>query len=70
MKIIRIIIKNVHIFQIPIQIVNHWRFWIRKKKKALLNLINEQDSDNLINKTCVYNKDLDEPKYQFLIKKT
>ena len=40
------------------------------KKKALLNLIKEKGSDNLINKTCLYNKDLDEPKYQFLIKKT
>ena len=39
------------------------------KTNALLNLINEKDSDNLIDKICLYAKDLSEPKYQFLIKK-
>ena len=35
-----------------IQNVNNWRFWIRKTN-ALLNLIKEQDSDNLIDKIIV-----------------
>ena len=39
------------------------------KTKVLLNLIKEQDSDSLIDKTYLYAKDLSEPKYQFLIKK-
>ena len=39
------------------------------KTNALLNLIKEQESDNLINKIYLYAKDLSEPKYQFLIKK-
>ena len=39
------------------------------KTNALLNLIKEQDSDNLIDKICLYAKDLNEPKYQFLVKK-
>ena len=39
------------------------------KTNQLLNLIKEQDGDNLINKICLYAKDLNEPKYQFLIKK-
>ena len=34
----------------------------------LLNLIKEQDSDELIDKIFLYPKDLNEPKYQFLIK--
>ena len=40
------------------------------KTYALLNLIKEQDSDNLIDKIYLYAKDLNEPKYQFLIKKS
>ena len=32
---------------------------------ALLNLIKEQDSDNLIDKIYFHAKDLNEPKYQF-----
>ena len=36
---------------------------------ALLNLIKEQDSDNFIDKIYFYDKDLNEPKYQFLIKR-
>ena len=39
------------------------------KTNALLTLIKEQDSDNLIDKIYLYAKDLNEPKYQFLIKK-
>ena len=38
------------------------------KTNALLNLI-QQDNDSLIDKIYFYAKDLDEPKYQFLIKK-
>ena len=33
----------------------------------MLNLIKEQDSDNPIDKIYLYAKDLNEPKYQFLI---
>ena len=51
------------------QNVNNWRFWIRKKKCIALNLIKEQDSDSLIDKTYLYAKDLSETKYQFLTKK-
>ena len=36
---------------------------------ALLNLIKEQESDNLINKIYSYVKYLGKPKYMFLIKK-
>ena len=39
------------------------------KTSALLNLIREQDSDELIDKIFLYAKDLNEPKYQFLIQK-
>ena len=38
------------------------------KNNALFNLIKQQDGD-LIDKICLYAKDLSEPKYQFLIKK-
>ena len=38
------------------------------KTNALLNLI-QKGNDNLIDKIYLYAKDLDEPKYQFLIKK-
>ena len=38
------------------------------KTNALLNLI-QKDNDNLIDKIYLYAKDLEEPKYQFLIKK-
>ena len=38
------------------------------KTNALLNL-NLKDNDNFIDKIYLYAKDLDEPKYQFLIKK-
>ena len=37
------------------------------KTNALLNLI--QQSNNIIDKIYLYVKDLEEPKYQFLIKK-
>ena len=39
------------------------------KTNALLNLIKEQGSDSLIHKIYLYAKDLNELKYQFLIKK-
>ena len=39
------------------------------KTNALLNLIKEQDNDNLTDEIYLYAKDLNEPKYQFLIKK-
>ena len=39
------------------------------KTNALLNLI-QKDNDNFINEICLYAKDLDEPKYQFLIEKS
>ena len=35
---------------------------------ALLNLIKKQDIYNLIDKICLYAKDLNEQKYQFLFK--
>ena len=39
------------------------------KTNALLNFKKEQDSDDLIDKIYLYSKDLNEPKYQFLINK-
>ena len=36
---------------------------------ALLNLIQKQNNNNPIDKTDLYDKDLSEPKYQFLIEK-
>ena len=36
---------------------------------ALLNLIQPQDNDSLIDKICLYTKDLREPKYRFFIEK-
>ena len=39
------------------------------KANGLLNVIKEQDNDNLVDKIHLYAKDLNEPKYQFLIKK-
>ena len=39
------------------------------KKNSLLTLIKEQGSDNLVDKTYLYAKDLNERKYQFLIEK-
>ena len=38
------------------------------KTNALLNLIQKQDTANLIDKIYLYSKDLSEPKYRFLIK--
>ena len=40
-----------------------------EKTNALLNLIKEQDNDNLIDKIYLCAKDLNKPKYQFLIKR-
>ena len=39
------------------------------KTNALINSTKEQDSDNFIDKIFLYAKNLNEPKYQFLIKK-
>ena len=39
------------------------------KTNALLNLIKERDNDELIDKIYLYAKDLNEQKYQLLIKK-
>ena len=39
------------------------------KTNALLNLIKEQDNNSLIDKIYLYAEDLNELKYQFLIKK-
>ena len=40
-----------------------------EKMNALLNLIKELESDELIDEIYLYGKDSNEPKYQFLIKK-
>ena len=40
-----------------------------RKTNALFNSIKQRDSDNLIDKIYLYEKDLNEPKYQLLIKK-
>ena len=40
------------------------------KTNALLNLLQKQDNDSLVEKIYLYAKDLSEPKYQFLIKKS
>ena len=40
-----------------------------RKSNALLNLIKEQDSHDLNDEIYLYVKDLNEPKYQFLITK-
>ena len=39
------------------------------KTNALLNLIREQENDELMDMTYLYAKDINEPKYQLLIKK-
>ena len=39
------------------------------KTNALFNLIKQQDNGNIIDKIYLYAKDLNKPKYQFLIKK-
>ena len=38
------------------------------KTKTLLNLIKKQDDDSHVDWIYLYDKDLSEPKYQFLIK--
>ena len=48
--------------------MNNWWFYIRKNN-TLLNLIKEQDYHDVIDKIYLYAGDLNEPKYQFLIKK-
>ena len=68
-KIMKIITKTGQIFQIILIkcfIIEGFR---SSKINALLNLIKEQDYDDLIYNTYVYARDLNEPKYQFLIKK-
>ena len=40
------------------------------KTNTMLNLIKEQDYHDVIDKTYLHARDLSEPKYQFLIKKT
>ena len=37
------------------------------KTNALLNLVRKQGSDNRIDKIYLYARDLNEPKYQFLV---
>ena len=49
-----------------VQNFNNWRFRIRKKRNALLNLISQQDD---IDKIYLYANTLSEPKYQSLIKR-
>ena len=68
MQIMKVIIKMANISDHP------YRMLIiggsgSGKTNALLNLIKEQDSDNHIDKIYLYAKDLNEPKYQFLIQK-
>ena len=41
--------------------------FVSGKTNALLNLIKEQDSDNLIDNIYLCTKNLSEPKYHFLI---
>ena len=48
-----------------LQSFDNWWFWIRKNKR-LLNLIKEQDD---IDNIYLYTKNLSEPEYEFLIKK-
>ena len=61
--------KNGHIFLI----IDHRILIIvgsgSGKTNALINLINEQDNCDFIDKIYLYAKDLSKPKYQFLIKK-
>ena len=51
-----------------VQNLNNQRFRVRKTN-ALFSLIKEQDSGSLIDKIYLYSQELNEPKYQFLIKK-
>ena len=64
-KTIKIIIKNGHLFYI----IHNTGGSGSEKTNALLTLIKEKDSDNLIGKIYLYANDLNEPKYQLLIKK-
>ena len=66
MKITKTVMKNGHIFPdhlYRILIIGGSR---SGKRNTLLNLINEQ---NDIDKVYLYSRDLNEPKYQILIKK-
>ena len=61
LKIKKIIFEIAIYSRSSIQNINNWRFWIRKDKCI--------DSDSLIDESYLYAGDLNEAKYQFLIKK-
>ena len=61
LKITKIIFEIAIYSRSSIQNINNWRFWIRKDKCI--------DSDSLIDESYLYARDLNEAKYQFLIKK-
>ena len=61
LKIKKIIFEIAIYSRSSIQNINNWRFWIRKDKCI--------DSDSLIDESYLYARDLNEAKYQFLIKK-
>ena len=61
LKITKIIFEIAIYSRSSIQNINNWRFWIRKDKCI--------DSDSLIDESYLYAGDLNEAKYQFLIKK-
>ena len=61
LKIKKIIFEIAIYSRSSIQNINNWRFWIRKDKCI--------DSDSLTDKSYLYARDLNETKYQFLIKK-
>ena len=61
LKITKIIFEIAIYSRSSIQNINNWRFCIRKDKCI--------DSDSLIDESYLYARDLNEAKYQFLIKK-
>ena len=65
----KIIIEIAICSRSAVQNANNWRGSGSGKINALFNLIKKQDTENLINKTFLYAKDLNETKYQLLIKK-
>ena len=53
-----------------VQNVGNWWFWIRKNKRiAYFHKLTTNYHLNDIDKICLYARDLNEPKYQFLINK-
>ena len=53
-----------------VQNVDNWWFWIRKNKRiAYFHKLTTNYHLNDIDKICLYARDLNEPKYQFLINK-